>query len=261
TGDRSVLGELDDAERGVHLRDDDRRRGARPLVVGEQSADVDVEQLVAVEREHRPALAPPRRREPKPPAPAERLLLPHRLDLGPQAAERVHERVLLPGAAGDDDARHAGGDEPGDRVLGEREARHGHERLRQPLGRLPEALRLSACEQESFHQPASSRSSRRGSPFGEERRGRPIPSYSNPAAIAASGSSRLRPSMMSGFAIASRTSSQASSRSSGHSVTTTAASAPRTASSTVSQSSTPWRSSGRATGSQARTSAPSASSR
>ena len=68
--------------------------------------------------------------------------------------------------------------------------------------------------------------------------------------------------MISGFAIASRVSALARSRSSGHSVTITAASAPRTASATDATISTPDGSaSPPATGSQPRTSAPSASSR
>jgi len=62
--------------------------------------------------------------------------------------------------------------------------------------------------------------------------------------------------------IASRVSTLASSRSCGHSVTITAASAPVTVSSGESQNVTPWRMSlASATGSHARTSAPSASSR
>ena len=89
-----------------------------------------------------------------------------------------------------------------------------------------------------------------------------MPSYANPALRTACGSSRLRPSTISGVAIASRTSADASSRSSFHSVTITAASAPRTASSTEPTTSTPRGSVvPSATGSQARTVAPSASSR
>ncbi len=66
--------------------------------------------------------------------------------------------------------------------------------------------------------------------------------------------------MISGWLIAARVSSLGNSSSSCHSVTITAASAPVTASSGESQSSTPCRP-GRAIGSQPRTSAPSASSR
>ena len=68
--------------------------------------------------------------------------------------------------------------------------------------------------------------------------------------------------MISGFAIAARVSLVASPLSSSHSVTITAASAPRTASATLATTSTPCGSFvPSATGSQARTSAPSASSR
>ena len=53
-------------------------------------------------------------REPQPTAAAERLLLADRLDLRAETAERIHEHVLLAGAARDDDAGHAGGDEAAD---------------------------------------------------------------------------------------------------------------------------------------------------
>ena len=91
---------------------------------------------------------------------------------------------------------------------------------------------------------------------------RPIPSYANPCARIAVASRWLRPSITSGFRIVPRSSAHGRSRSSGHSVTTTAASAPRSASAAVSANSTP-RSVARAsaTGSQATTSAPSASRR
>ena len=150
-GDRAVLLDLDDAERGAHLRDDDRPRGAARLVLCEKRAEVDVEELVAVEREHRPLLPPPRGREPQPAAAAERLLLPHRLDLGAESGERVDERLLVSGAARDDHARHAALDEPRHPVLRERKPADRHERLRQPLRRLAQPLRLAAGEQERLH--------------------------------------------------------------------------------------------------------------
>ena len=138
-------------------------------VLGGERREVDVEQLVAVQRQHRARLAPARGREPQPAAAPERLRLADRVDLGAEARERVHEDVLLPRAARDDDPRDAGADEPRDRVLGERIAGDRHERLRQPLGRLPEALGLSAGEQQGLHHVCSV-------PFGVERPGRPIAS-------------------------------------------------------------------------------------
>ena len=131
-----------------------------------ERGEVDVEQLVAVEREHRSALLPPRGRELQAAAAAERLGLPHRLDLGAEACERVHEHVLLAGAARDDDARDAGSDEAADGVLGERIAGHRDERLGQALRGLPHALRLAAREEQRLHQTVT----------GEACLGRPIPS-------------------------------------------------------------------------------------
>ena len=74
---------------GADLRDDDRPGGAARLVFGEERAKVDVEQLVAVEREHGPCLLPPGGREPEPAAAAERLVLPHRVDLGAEPGQGV----------------------------------------------------------------------------------------------------------------------------------------------------------------------------
>ena len=75
-GDRAVLGDLDDAEGRTHLRDDERPGGAARLMLGEERAEVDVEQLVAVEGQHRSLLPASRRREPKAAAAAERLVSP-----------------------------------------------------------------------------------------------------------------------------------------------------------------------------------------
>ena len=110
-------------------------------------------------------------------AAAERLVLPHRLDLGAEPRERVEERVLVAGAAGDDDARHAAVDEPRDAVRREGKTSHRHERLRQSLRRLAQPLRLAAGEQERFHYSlvSSSRSAASGSTSVAEIR-RPIPS-------------------------------------------------------------------------------------
>src|SRR5215471_2994569 len=265
TGDRAVALDLHHPKRGAHLRDDDRRCGAAPIVFREERGEVEIEQLVAVERENRAFLAATRRREAKPAAAAERLLLPDRLDLGAEPGERGEKRLFVPRAARDDDTRHAALDEAGDRILREREASDRHERLRQSLRRVAEPFRLAAAEEERLHQAVVSRSGDGCglplTPPGVALVGRPMPSYSKPAAAAAAGSRRFRPSTMSGRAIASRTSAVASSCNSGHSVTITAASASRTASRKESQIWTPWRSSGRATGSQARTSAPSVISR
>ena len=93
-----------------------------------------------------------RRREAEAAAATERLRLPDRDDLGAETGERVDEDRLLSGPAGDDHARHAGADEPRDRVLGERIAGDRDERLRLSLRRLAEPLRLAAREEERLHQ-------------------------------------------------------------------------------------------------------------
>ena len=133
---------------------------------GEELAEVDVEELVAVEREHGAVLLPPRRSEAQSAATAERFRFADRLDVGTEAGECVDEDVLLAGAAGDDDARHTGGDEPAHGVLGEREAGDGNERLRQSLRRLSQPLRLAARKEQRLHQTTT----------GDAWRGRPIPS-------------------------------------------------------------------------------------
>src|SRR5579871_2064443 len=176
-GDRAVLLEIDDAEGGTHLGYDDRRGRAALLVLGDEAGIVEVEQLVSVEREHRAALPAMRRGKAEAAAAAERLALPHRLDLGAEADERVPEDVLLAGAAGDDDARHSRVDESADGVLGERKARDGDERLRQPRRRLAQPLRLPACEEKSLHQARAATA--------VAFVGRPIASYSKPAATTA----------------------------------------------------------------------------
>ena len=176
-GDRAVLLDLDDAERGADLRDDDRPRGATRLVLGEQRAEVDVEELVAVEREHRALLLPPCGREPQAAPAPERLVLPHRLDLCAEPGERCEESVLVSRAARDDHARHAALDQPGHGVRGERQASYGHERLRQPLRRLAQPLRLASGKQKGFHYSlvSSSGSAASGRTSSREIR-RPVPS-------------------------------------------------------------------------------------
>ena len=49
--DEIVLAQLDEAERRARVRDDDRGGGTRLPVASQQRREVDVDQLVAVERE------------------------------------------------------------------------------------------------------------------------------------------------------------------------------------------------------------------
>src|SRR5438552_235640 len=129
-GYRPAAVDVDDAERRAHLRDDDRRRGTRLAVLREERGEVDVEQLVAVQREHGPVLVTAGGGEAQPAAAAERLGLADELDLCAERAERVLERGLLAGAAGDDHPLDTRADESRDRVLEQRDAADRHERLR-----------------------------------------------------------------------------------------------------------------------------------
>ena len=143
----------------------------------EERAEVDVEELVAVEREHRTVLLPPRCSQAQAAAAPKRLNLPHRLDLGAQTAERLQVRLLVAGAARDDDARHSTFDEPRHRVPREWNPSERHERLRQPLRRIAEPFCLAAPKDEGFHYSLVSSSGSTASgrtSVGEMRR--PVPS-------------------------------------------------------------------------------------
>src|SRR5690242_9183696 len=109
----------------------------------EQPGEVDVEQLVAVQRKHGAGLLSPRRGELEAAAAAERLPSAHGVDLGAEPRERVDERLLLAGAAGNDHAGDARSDEPADAVLRERKAGNRDERLRKSLRRVSESFRLA----------------------------------------------------------------------------------------------------------------------
>ena len=62
------------------------------------------------------------------------------------------EELLVPGAAADDHAGHAGAHEPQHLVLGERPAADADERLGEAAGGVAEALRLASGEDERLHQ-------------------------------------------------------------------------------------------------------------
>src|SRR5581483_7106422 len=239
--DHVVVAELDDAELRVRLRDRDRRERIRRAMPLEHGNEVDVDELVAVQRVDVPGLLPEPGCVLDPAAPAEPLGLLRGGNLGAEPLQLALEDGALPGGAGHDHPRHAGPHEPGDLVGRERPARDVDERLRAPAGRVAEPLGLAAGEDDRLQGPYASAVARWAGVSGSTsvaEVGRPMPSYANPAARVCSGSRRLRPSMIRGFAIAARTSCDARPRSSSHSVTITAASAPRTASATVSAIST-----------------------
>src|SRR5215208_4217464 len=263
--DDVVVAQVDDAERRLRPRDRDRRGGAGDAVCREQRVEVDVDELVAVQRVDVPRPLPLARRELDSAAPSERLRLLRDDDLRAERRQLALEELALARRARDDHARDAGAGEPTDLVRRERAAGHFHQGLRAAARGIAHPLGLAAGEDDRLHRGYRSSGSR-SRVCGRTSVAtvlRPIPSYTNPSARTAPGSSRLRPSMISGFAIAARTSSRARWRRSSHSVTITAASAPSTASSTDSTTSTPrGRFPGsRTTGSHARTTAPSASSR
>src|SRR5215211_5388439 len=195
---------------------------------------------------------------------AERLGLLHRDDVRADSAELGEKERALAGGAADEHPLHAGLGERRDLVGRERTPPDRDNGLRPSLSGRAEPLGLAARQDDGFHYAWSSGSGSDSSVSGSAPRSeeaRPIDSYVKPAARTAPGSSRLRPSTMRGVRMASRISRVASSRSSSHSVTMTAASAPVTASSSVDRRSIPRmiaRASSSATGSQPRTSAPSA---
>ena len=92
---RVVLVELDDAERRARLRHGDRRgRVVRRWCV-EELPEVEVDELVAVQREDRALLPPVRGGQAQPAAAAERLGLADRDDLDAEAAQLALELLLV----------------------------------------------------------------------------------------------------------------------------------------------------------------------
>src|SRR5712691_6384085 len=151
TGDRVVVVQLDDGEGRAHLRDDERRRGATPAMVFEQLAQIDAEQLVAVQRIDRTALLPMLCGEAKPSPTPERLVLADGDDLGAEAAELALEERLETLGAGDDDPRHPRFGQTRHLVRGEGPTGDGDERLRTALRRIAEALGLAARQDQRLH--------------------------------------------------------------------------------------------------------------
>ena len=144
----------------------------------EQGVEVDVLQLVAVQREEGARLFARGRGEAQSPAASERLGLADRNDLRAEPAQLCGEQRLLATRAADDDPLDAGADELRHLVLGERVAAHRHERLRLPPRGLAEPRRLAACEDDRFHYCCGTRGSGSGisgnAAKGED--GRPMPS-------------------------------------------------------------------------------------
>ena len=141
--DDVVLAEVDDAERRLRPRDRDGRRGARLAMPLEQRLEVDLDELVAVQREDVAALVPLARGELDPAAAAEPLGLLRRHDLRPEARELALEQLALPDGARDDHAVDARAREPADLVRGERPARRP--RRAPSAGRRPRRRAAPPC--------------------------------------------------------------------------------------------------------------------
>ena len=116
-----------------------------------ERAEVDVEELVAVERVHRAGPMPPLRRVAQPPAAAERLGLADGHDVRADARKRDLEPLFLARTTGDEDAVDTGVREAADLVLDDRATRDLDEGLRQASGGVPEALGLAAREDQRLH--------------------------------------------------------------------------------------------------------------
>src|SRR3954447_7185517 len=171
----------------------------------------------------------------------------------PHAGGRaVAEHGAHPGGempAGHDDVVDAVHAQPVEHERDERPVDQGDDRLRHRGGQRPQPRPLASREDQRLHQPCPPR---------------PIPSYTRPAARTTAGSYRLRPSTSSSPRIEAFSAARSRSANSGHSVTSTTASAPSTAPAALSEKRTPrisLRASPSATGSYARTRAPAACSR
>ena len=117
----------------------------------EQRLELDVEELVAVQREARAGLAPLARRELEASPTPERLPLAGERELDADALQRARELVLLPRPAAHDHAVDAGPRQPADLVLRERLPTDVDERLRAPLRSIAEPLGPASREKDRFH--------------------------------------------------------------------------------------------------------------
>src|SRR5262249_54640803 len=144
--DHVGVAELDHPERRLRPRDRDRRGRERLAVEREQRAEVDVDELVAVQCEDVAALAALARCEPQAAAAAEPLRLLGAHDLDSEAGELAHEEFALSHSAGDDHAGDARTREAPDLVRGERTTGDVDERLRPSARSVAEALGLAAGE-------------------------------------------------------------------------------------------------------------------
>ena len=149
--DTVAVRQLDDAELRLQRRDHDGRCAFILLVRVEEGTQVDVVELVAVERIQRARLVAMLGREAQASPTPERLRLRDGDDLCAQARELRLEQRRLPGAAADDHPLDTSAHELRDLVLRKWVPRDGDERLRMTPRRIAEARRLAAREDDRLH--------------------------------------------------------------------------------------------------------------
>ena len=121
--------EVDDTQVAAERRNRDRRRRARVDVPREQVREVDVEELVAVQRIDRTGFEPLLRGETKASAPSERLRLADQHELDAHLPELLLEARFLARGAADQHTIDARLGEQSDLVRGQRAAPDRDERL------------------------------------------------------------------------------------------------------------------------------------
>ncbi len=126
--------------------------GPRSRCRSKRATKIDVDQLVAVQREHRPVLFPQPRRISEPASTAQTLAFGRRDDVRAEALELALEQRLVPGRAADDHPLDAGRGELFDLVGHQGAACHRDERLRPPGGGVAEPLRRPAGEDDRLGQ-------------------------------------------------------------------------------------------------------------
>ena len=146
-----VVAELDHAELRPERRDHDRRGAAVLFVRLQERAQVDVVQLVAVERIERARLLSMLCRKAQASPAPERLRLRDGDDRRTQPCELRLEQCRLPVATADDHALDACAHELRHLVLRDRMSRDRDERLRLSPGRVAEPRRLPPREDDRFH--------------------------------------------------------------------------------------------------------------
>ncbi len=162
TRDDIPVAELDDAERRGGPSNGDGRRGRRLTVQGEKRREVDVDELVAVQRVDVPVLGALPRRELDPASTAEAFRLLGADDLRTEAGQLPDEQLALPCGTRDDHPGDARAGQATDLVRGQRLVRDLDQRLRAAARGVTEALGLAAGQDDRLHYALGSFSSGSG---------------------------------------------------------------------------------------------------